>query len=103
MIDSERGRCNANVPFHLPDVLEYKFLGCIPDSHQSRMASNGIGMTVQAGLGWGGGLRTNVYAACSGGVVVVALRDLVAWEFYHVDYSLANTVLSSTTLLALFF
>ena len=50
----------------------------------------------------GGGSTEHVYA-CSGGVVVVALRDLVAWEFYHVDYSLANTVLSSTTLLALFF
>jgi hypothetical protein len=55
MIDSERGRCNANVPFHLPDALEYKFLGCIPDHHQLRMASNGIAMAVQAGLGWGGG------------------------------------------------
>ena len=31
--------------------------------------------------GGGGGLRTDVYAACSGGVVVVALRDLVACEF----------------------
>ena len=50
MIDSEGGRCNANVPFHLPDVLEYKFLGCIPDHHQLLMASNGIAMTVQAGL-----------------------------------------------------
>jgi hypothetical protein len=31
--------------------------------------------------GGGGWLRTDVYAACSGGVVVVALRDLVACEF----------------------
>jgi hypothetical protein len=54
MIDSERGRSNTNVPFHLPDALEYKFLGCIPDHHQSRMVSNGIAMAVQAGLGWGG-------------------------------------------------
>jgi len=69
MIDSEGGRCNANVPFHLPDALEYKFLGCIPDHHQSRMASNGIAMAVQAGLGWGGCLRTDVYDACRGYVV----------------------------------
>ena len=70
MIDSGRGRCNANVPFHLPDALEYKFLGCIPDHHQLRMASNGIAMAVQAGLGWGGGwLRTDVYAAGRGYVV----------------------------------
>ena len=27
------GRCNAIVPLHLPDALEYKFLGCIPDHH----------------------------------------------------------------------
>ena len=32
-------------------------------------------------VGEGGWLRTNVYDACSGGVVVVALRDLVAREF----------------------
>ena len=32
-------------------------------------------------VGEGGWLRTNVYDACSGGVVVVALRDLVACEF----------------------
>jgi hypothetical protein len=31
MIDSEGGRCNTNVPFHLPDALKYKFLGCIQD------------------------------------------------------------------------
>ena len=75
------------------------------------MESSGIRMAVQISplqcrqgrTRRGGKHRTNVYAACSGGVVVVALRDLVAWEFYHVDYSLANTVLSSTTLLALFF
>ena len=54
MIDSERGRCNANVPFHLPDALEDKFLGCIPDHHQLRIASYGTAMAVQAGLGWGG-------------------------------------------------
>ena len=61
MIDSEGGRCNANVPFHLPDALEYKFLGCIPDHHQLRMASNGIRMAyrshpynaARAGLGGG--------------------------------------------------
>ena len=29
----------------------------------------------------GGWLRTDVYAACSGCVVVLALRELVAWEF----------------------
>ena len=50
MIESGRGRSNVNVPFHLPDALEYKFLGCIPDHHQLLMASNGIAMTVQAGL-----------------------------------------------------
>jgi hypothetical protein len=76
MIDSEGGRCNANVPFHLPDALEYKFLGCIEDHHQSRMASNGIAMAVQAGLGWWGWLRTDVCAACSGGVVGLSL---VTW------------------------
>jgi len=27
MIESGRGRSNVNVPFHLPDALEYKFLG----------------------------------------------------------------------------
>jgi len=29
----------------------------------------------------GGNYRTNVYTACSDGVVIVALRDLVVWEF----------------------
>ncbi len=33
-------------------------------------------MTVQAGLGWGGWLRTNVYAACSGGVVGLSWGDV---------------------------
>jgi hypothetical protein len=37
----------VNVPLHLPDSLEYKFLGCIPDDHQLRIASNGIRMTAQ--------------------------------------------------------
>jgi len=57
------------------------------------MASNGIRMALQisplqcrrkAGLGWGGGTkhRTNVYAACSGGVVVVVLGDLVTLEAF---------------------
>ena len=53
MIDSERGRSNTNVPFHLPDALEYKFLGCIPDHHQSRMVSNGIAMAGQDSDGGG--------------------------------------------------
>jgi len=41
------GRCNAIVPLHLPDTLEYKFLGCIPDHHRLWMASSGIRMAVQ--------------------------------------------------------
>ena len=36
-----------------------------------------IALTVQAGLRWGGWLRTNVYAACRGYVVVLVLGDLV--------------------------
>jgi len=71
MIDSERGRCNANVPFHLPDALEYKFSGCIPDHP---IISHGWQVT---GSQWqcrqdsdgGGWLRTDVYAACRGYVV----------------------------------
>jgi len=36
----------------------------------------------RAGLGWWSGwLQRNVYTACSGCVVVLALRELVAWEF----------------------
>ena len=62
------------VPRHLPNKLEYKVLSCISVHYQSRMASNGIAitpphpLTVQAGqsrMGGGGGLRANVYAACS--------------------------------------
>jgi|LauGreDrversion4_2_1035121.scaffolds.fasta_scaffold1585546_2 hypothetical protein len=66
------------VLFHLPDVLEYKFLGCILEYHQLRMASNGIRMALQIsplqcrqgktrrGVGW---LQTDVYSACSDYVV----------------------------------
>ena len=37
----------------------------------------------RAGLGWAGGwLRGNVYAASSDCVVVLALRDLVAWRHF---------------------
>jgi len=55
------------------------------------MASSEIRMAVQIsplqcrqdrtrrGVGW---LRTNVYAACSGGVVVVVLGDLVTLEAF---------------------
>ena len=80
-----------NVPLHLPDSLEYKFLGCIPDHHRLWMVSSEIRMAVQIsplqcrqdrtrrGVGW---LRTNVYAACSGGVVVVVLGDLVTLEAF---------------------
>ena len=32
------GRCNVIVPLHLPDALEYKFLGCIQDHHRLWMA-----------------------------------------------------------------
>jgi hypothetical protein len=35
------------VPLHLPDALEYKFLGCIPDHHLLWMASSEIRMEVQ--------------------------------------------------------
>jgi hypothetical protein len=36
----------------------------------------------RAGLGWmSGWFLRNVYAACSDCVVVLALRELVAWEF----------------------
>jgi hypothetical protein len=46
------GALNQGFPFSplmshfrdLPDALEYKFLGCIQDHHQSQMASNGIAM-----------------------------------------------------------
>jgi len=41
------GRCNAIVPLHLPDALEYKFLGCIPEHHRLWMASSEIRMAVQ--------------------------------------------------------
>ena len=41
------GRCNAIVPLHLPDALDYKFLGCIPDHHRLWMASSEIRMAVQ--------------------------------------------------------
>ena len=37
---------------------------------------------VRTGLGGGWKYRTNVYAACSGGVVVVVLGDLVAWRHF---------------------
>ena len=70
VIDSDWRRCNANVPCHLPNKLEYKFLGCISVHCQSRMASNGRNgivstpshpSTVQAGqnmgVGGGGGLQ----------------------------------------------
>jgi hypothetical protein len=68
------GRCNANVPFHLPDALE---------RHQLRMTSNGIAMAVQAGLGWGGGShRENVYAACRGGVVGLSLMTWTIVETF---------------------
>ena len=43
--DAER-RCNADVPFHLSNKLEYKFLGCISVHYQSRMASNRIVITL---------------------------------------------------------
>ena len=82
----------TNVPRHLPNKLEYKFLCCISVHYQSRMTSNRIAntpsrfhsagraiwiaLTVQAGLGWGGWLRTNVYAACSGGVVGLSWGDV---------------------------
>jgi len=55
-VRSGRGRGNVNVPFHLPDALEYKCLGCIPDHHQLRMASNGIAMAVQGDSDGGGGI-----------------------------------------------
>ena len=50
------------VPRHLPNKLEYKFLGCISVHYQSRMTSNWIALTpshpstVQTGqysVGWG--------------------------------------------------
>jgi hypothetical protein len=41
------GRCNAIVPLHLPDALEYKFLGCIPEHHWLWMARSEIRMAVQ--------------------------------------------------------
>ena len=45
--------------------------------------SPGMDRNGRAGLGCGGGWRhrENVYAVCRGYVVVLALRELVAWEF----------------------
>ena len=36
------GRCNAIVSLHLPDALEYKFLGCIPEHHLLWMAISNL-------------------------------------------------------------
>ena len=54
------------------------------------MASNGISMALQISplqcrqgrTRRGGEHRINVYAACSGGVVVVVLGDLVTWRHF---------------------
>ena len=78
------GALNQGFPFSplmshfrdLPDALEYKFLGCIQDHHQSQMASNGIAMAGQDSDG-GGRHRENVYVECRVYVVVLALGDLV--------------------------
>ena len=76
MIDSDWGRCNANVPRHLPNKLEYKVLICISVYYQSRMTSNGIANTPsrfhsagRAIWGWVGGRGGGGGDAEGGGVV----------------------------------
>ena len=69
------------VPRHLPNKLEYKVLSCISVHYQSRMASNGIAITlshpptVQAGQ-YGESFYTS---RSSPGTVLGDVVDAAAW------------------------
>jgi hypothetical protein len=58
-----------------------------------------IAFIVQAGLGWGGWLRTNVYAACSGGVVGLSWGDVDSFrddpQYKVMKYLVFGTISSS--------